>query len=161
MRSMPRPQVPALPLCPVVEDHPAAAFIAVPYDNAGTAIMHGVGITAIERGGNLLGDDRRIEIVPRAFPDAGVVSQRSHAVPIAGMVATDLAEWIRSGRLLCFRTHSRCGHPYVGSAGALRRSGETMNPFPTMAVCQRRGSRLGRRGGRVPCRASGQGTIRW
>ena len=34
------------------------------------------------------------------------------------MVAPDLAEWIRSGGLLRFRSHSRCGHPYVGSAGA-------------------------------------------
>jgi hypothetical protein len=40
-------------------------------------------------------------------------------VAIAGVVAADFAEWIRSGRLLRFRSHSRCGHPYVGSAGAL------------------------------------------
>jgi hypothetical protein len=89
--------------------------------------------------------------VPRAFPDAGVVGQRSHAVAIAGMIATDLAEWIWTGGLLRFRSHSRCGHPYVGSAGAQRSSGETMNPFPTTAVCQRHGSRLRRSGRRVPC----------
>src|SRR5215213_10741160 len=85
MRPTPRPQVLALPLYPVVEEYPSAALIAVPYDNTGTPIMHGVGIAAIERGGDVLGDDRRIEIVPRAFPDAGVVSHRSHAVPIARM----------------------------------------------------------------------------
>ena len=83
--------------------------------------MHGVGVAAIERRGNPLGDDRRIEIVPRAFPDAGVVGQRSHAVAIAGMIATDLAEWIWTGGLLRFRSHSRCGHPYVGSAGATKK----------------------------------------
>src|SRR5215204_1994367 len=111
MRPTPRPQVLALPLCPVVEEYPSAALIAVPYDNTGTPIMHGVGIAAIERGGDVLGDDRRIEIVPRAFPDAGVVSHRSHAVPIARMVAANLAERIRSGGLLRFSSHSRCGHP--------------------------------------------------
>jgi hypothetical protein len=88
--------------------------------------------------------------VPRAFPDAGMVCQRFHAVPIAGMVAADLTEWIRARGLLCFRSHSRCGHPYVGSAGAQRGSGETMNPFLITAVCQSRGPRLGHRGGRVP-----------
>jgi hypothetical protein len=81
-------------------------------------------------------------------------------VPIAGMVAADLTEWIRSGGLLRFCSHSRCGHPHVGSAGAQARSGETMNPFLTTAVCQRRGSRLRRSGGRVPCEASGQGKKR-
>jgi len=150
-----------LPLRPVVEDHPAAPLIALAYDDTGTPIMHGVGVAAIQRGGDVLGDDRGKEIVPRAFPDAGVVSQRSHAVAIAGMIAADLAEWIRSRRLLRFRSHSRCGHPSVGSAGARRRSGETMNPFPTTAVCQSPGSRLGRRKGRVPCRTSGQGAMRW
>src|SRR5215218_6938030 len=125
MRPTPRPQVLALPLCPVVEEYPSAALIAVPYDNTGTPIMHGVGVAAIERGGDVIGDDRRIEIVPRAFPDARVVCQRPHAMSIAGMVASDLAEWIRSGGLLRFRSHSRCGHPYVGSAGAQKRSGET------------------------------------
>ena len=94
---MPRSQVPALPLCAVVEDHPAAALIAMPYDDAGAAIMHGVGVAAIEGRGDILSDDRRIEIVPRAFPDAGVIGQRSHSVSIARMVAADLAEWIRSG----------------------------------------------------------------
>jgi hypothetical protein len=39
-------------------------------------------------------------------------------VAIAGMVAADLAEWIRSGGLLRFSSHSRCGHPHVGSADA-------------------------------------------
>src|SRR5215212_4717586 len=145
MRPTRRPQVLALPLCPVVEEYPSAALIALPYDNTGTPVMHGVGIAAIERGGNVIGDDRRIEIVPRAFPDAGVVCQRSHAMPIAGMVAANLTERIRSGGLLRFSSHSRCGHPFVGSAGAQERSGETMNPFPTRAVCQRRGSGLGRR----------------
>ena len=73
MRSMPRPQVPALPLCPVVEDHPAAALVTLPYYDAGTRVVHGVRIAAIQRLGDILGDYRRIEIVPRAFPDAGVV----------------------------------------------------------------------------------------
>src|SRR5215211_2204877 len=109
---------PALSLCPVVKDHSAAALVAVPYHDAGTPVIHGVRFPAIQRLGNLLGDDRRIEIVSRAFPDAGIVGQRSHAVPIAGMVAADLAEWIRARGLLCFRSHSRCGHPYVGSADA-------------------------------------------
>src|SRR5688500_19541602 len=82
-----------LPLRPVVEDHPAAALIAVPYDDAGAAIVHGVGVAAIERRGDVLGDDRRVEIVPRAFPDAGVVGQRSHAVASAGRLACDRGEW--------------------------------------------------------------------
>src|SRR5215207_5651560 len=151
----PAPRAP--PLCPVVEDHPAAPLIALAYDDTGTPIMHGVGVAAIQRAGDVLGDDRRIEIVPRAFPDSGVVSHRSHAMPVAGMVAADLAKWIRSGGLLRFSNHSRCGHPHVGSAGAEERSGETMSPFPTTAVCRRRESRLGRCGGRVPCEASGQG----
>jgi hypothetical protein len=43
--------------------------------------------------------------VPRTLPDAGVIGQRSHAVAIAGMSATDLAEWIRSGGLLRFGSH--------------------------------------------------------
>jgi hypothetical protein len=120
MRSTLPPQVPALPFCPVVEDYPATALIAMPYDNTRTPIVHGIGVAAIQRGSDVVGDDRCIEIVPRAFPDAGVISQRFHAVPIAGMVAADLAEWIRSGGLLRFRSHSRCGHPYVGSAGAQR-----------------------------------------
>jgi hypothetical protein len=117
---MPWPQVPALPFCPIVEDYPTAALIAVSYDNTRTPIVHGIGVAAIQRGGHVVGDDRCIEIVPRAFPDAGMIRQRLHAVPIAGMVAADLAEWIRSGGLLRFRSHSRCGHPYVGSAGAQR-----------------------------------------
>jgi hypothetical protein len=121
MRSMPRPQGPALSLCPVVEDYSAAPLITVPYDDTRTPVMHGVGIAPIKRRSDILGEDRRIEIVPRAFPDAGVVSQRSHTVAIAGVVAADLAEWIRSGRLLRFHSHSRCGHPYVGSAGALKK----------------------------------------
>src|SRR5215217_6566046 len=120
MRSMPWPQVPALPFCPVVEDYPTAALIAVSYDNTRTPIVHGIGVAAIQGGGHVFGDDRCIEIVPRAFPDARMIRQRFHAVPIAGMVAADLAEWIRSGGLLRFRSHSRCGHPYVGSAGAQR-----------------------------------------
>src|SRR5215217_5292270 len=109
MRSMPRLYGPALPFRSVVEDHPTAAFIAVPYDNTGTSIVHGVGVAAIQRGGNVLGDDRRVKIVPRAFPDPRVIGQRSHAVSIAGMVAADLAEWIRSRALLRFSSHSRCG----------------------------------------------------
>src|SRR5918994_6276892 len=112
MRSLPHPRVPALSLCPVVEDHPAAALVAVPHHDTGTSVMHGVRIAAIQRLGDILRDDRRIEIVPWAFPDPGMVCQRSHAVPIAGMVAANLAEWIWTGRLLCFRSHSRCGHPY-------------------------------------------------
>src|SRR3954447_12280541 len=108
MSSMPRPEVPALPLCSVVEDHAAAALIALAYDDARAAVMHGVGIAAIQRGSDVLGDDRRIEIVPRAFPDARIVSHRSHTVPIAGMVAADLAERIWSGGLLRFSSHSRC-----------------------------------------------------
>jgi hypothetical protein len=83
--------------------------------------------------------------VPWAFPDTGVVGQRSHAVPIAGMVAADLTEWIRSGGLLRFCSHCQCGHPHAGSAGAQESSGETMNSFLTTAVCQRHGSGLGRR----------------
>ena len=150
---MPRPEAPALPLRPVVEDHAAAALITLAYDDTRAAIMHDIGVAAIQRGGDVFGDDRRIEIVPRAFPDAGVVSHRSHAVPIAGMVAADLTERIRSGGLLCFCSHSRCGYPFVGFAGAQERSGETMNSLPTTAVCQRRDSRLGLPGGRVPCRA--------
>ena len=129
----------ALPLRPVVEKHPTAALVTVPDDDTGTPIMHDVGVATIERGGDVLRDDRRVEIVSGAFPDTGVVSQRFHSVPIAGMVAADLAEWIWSGGLLRVSSHSRCGHPYVCSAGAQERSGETMNPFPTMAVCQRRG----------------------
>ena len=116
---MPRPQFPALSLRPVVEDHPTTALITVPYDDTRTPVMHGVGVAPIKRRSDIFGEDRRIEIVPRAFPDARVVSQRSHTVAIAGVVAADLAEWIRSGRLLRFRGHSRCGHPYVGSAGTL------------------------------------------
>ena len=103
---MPRPQVLALPLCPVVQDYPAATLVSMPNDDTGTPVVHGIRVAAIERGGDVLGDDRRIEIVPRAFPDAGVVGQRSHAMPITGMVAPDFAEWIRSGRLLRFRSHS-------------------------------------------------------
>src|SRR3712207_9541808 len=105
--------------------------------------MHDVCVAPVQGGGDVLWDDRRVKIVPRAFPDTGVIGQGFHAVPIAGMVAADLAEWIRSGGLLRVSSHSRCGHPYVGSAGAEGRSGETMNPFPTTAVCQRRGQRLG------------------
>src|SRR5215210_7407953 len=111
MRSMPRLQVPALPVRPVVDEHPTAALIAVPYDNTGTSIVHGVGVAAIQRGGNVVGDDRRVKIVPRAFPDTRVIGQRFHAMPIAGMVAADLTEWIRSRGLQRFSCHSRCGHP--------------------------------------------------
>src|SRR5215210_5186878 len=144
MRSLPHPQGPALSLCPVVEDHPTAALVSVAHHDTETPVMHGIRITAIQRLSNILRDDRRIEIVPWAFPDAGMVCQWPHAVPIAGMVAANLAEWIWTGGLLCFRSHSRCGHPCVGSANALGRSGETIILFPTTAVCQRRGSRLGR-----------------
>ena len=74
MSSMPRLEVPALPLRPVVEEHSTAALIAVPYDNTGPPIMHDVGIATIERGRDVIGDDRRIEIVPRALPNTGVIS---------------------------------------------------------------------------------------
>src|SRR5918998_1916739 len=111
MRSLPRAAIPALSLRSVVEDHPAAALVAVPYHDTGTPVMHGIRVATIQRRGDVLGNDRRIEIVPRAFPDAGVVGQWSHAVPITGMIAADLAEWIWSRRLLRFRSHSRCGHP--------------------------------------------------
>src|SRR5829696_3077324 len=115
MRSTLPPQVPALPFCPVVEDYPATALIAVPYDNTRTPIVHGIGVAAIQRGGDVGGDDRCIEIVPRAFPDSGVISQRFHAVPIAGMVAADLAEWMRSGCLLLFCKDIQYHHSYLGS----------------------------------------------
>src|SRR5215218_6344750 len=95
-----------LPLRPVVEDHPTAALITLAYDDTRAAVMHDIGVAAIQRGGDVLGDDRRVEIVPRAFPDAGMVSHRSHAVPIAGMVAANLAERIRSRGLLRFSSHS-------------------------------------------------------
>ena len=64
--------------------------------------MHGVGIAAIQRCGHVLGDDGGVQVVPRAFPDAGVVGQRFHAVPVARMGTADLAKWIRSRRLLRF-----------------------------------------------------------
>ena len=48
-------QAPALPLRPVVEDHPAAALITLAYDDTRAAVMHDIGVATIQRGGDVLG----------------------------------------------------------------------------------------------------------
>ena len=87
----------ALPLGSVIQDHTAAPLIPLPHHDAGTIVVHGVGIAAVELGGDIVGDDRCVEVMPRAFPDSGVARQRPHTVPIARMSASDIAKRIRSG----------------------------------------------------------------
>src|SRR5687768_9308383 len=92
----PRPAAPDPLSClrfgPVVEDHPAAALVALANDDTLLAVVHRVGIAPVQRLGDTVGNDGGIKVVPWALPDAGVVGERFHAVPVARMGAPDLAE---------------------------------------------------------------------
>ncbi len=71
-------------------------FVANTHHHAFTARMQRERIAPIQGVRRFFRHDPGKEVVPWAFPNARVVRQRFHPVPVPGMGAPDLAQRVRS-----------------------------------------------------------------
>ncbi len=71
-------------------------FVAVAHHHAFAARVQRERIAPIQGVRRFFRHDPGKQVVPRAFPDARVLRQRFHPVPVPGMGAPNLAQWIRA-----------------------------------------------------------------
>jgi hypothetical protein len=86
----------------VIENQTAWSFIASATGNTFRSVVHGERVAAFDRLSLFLRNDRGEEIVFGTGPDAGKTVDRAHPVTVAWVCSSNLAEWIGTGRLLCF-----------------------------------------------------------